>query len=106
MIYSVLTALAMFLITGELWAGVAGFFAGMVATGYFHSRAGEVIKKRGGVADARVIKQVSYNTEGEKAMPEDEEYTVLVRYRNGEKFRYILRGDTALFAKLRPYLSN
>ncbi|MBE6677401.1 MAG: hypothetical protein E7597_01220 [Ruminococcaceae bacterium] len=106
MIYSVLTALAMFLLTGELWAGVAGFFAGIVATRYLRSRVGEIIEKRGGVADARVIKQVCYNNDGERALPEDKEYTVLVRYRNGERFKYTLRGDAVLFNKLRPYISN
>ena len=106
MIYSVLTGIGMFLITGKIWAGLFGLCAGMLATRYFRERVSAVIEKRGGVAEARVLKQVCYNNEGEKALPEDSEYTVLVRYRNGERLKYTLRGDAALFMKLRPYISN
>lgn len=103
---SVLTGIAMLLLTGKVWAGLFGLCAGIIVTRYFRERVGAVIEKRGGVAEARVLRQVCYNNEGEKATPEDKEYTVLVQYRNGERLKYTLRGDTALFMKLRPYISN
>ncbi len=106
MIYSILTAIALFLLTGKVWAGIFGLCIGAVATGYFRRKAGAVIERKGGVEDARVLKQVSYNAEGKRPLPEDSEYTVLVKYKNGEKLRYILRGDTVMFRKLRPYFNN
>lgn len=106
MIYSVLTGLALLLLTGNIWAGMFGLSAGIIAAAYFRSKVGMVIEKRGGVAEARVLKQICYNKDGEDALPEDKEYTLLVKYRNGERFKYTLRGNAALFLKLRPYISN
>ncbi len=106
MIYCVLTGLAMLLLTGNLWAGLFGLCAGAVATRYFRDRVSVIIEKRGGVANARILKQVCYNNDGKRVLPEDREYTILVCYRNGERLKYTLRGDAALFMKLRPYISN
>lgn len=106
MIYSVLTAIAAFLLSGNVWAGIFGLAVGAVATRLLRDRAEEEIEKRGGVEDARVLKQVCYSDGGRRPRAEDREYTVLVRYRNGERYRYTLRGNTALFSKLRPYLGN
>lgn len=101
MFYSVLTAIAAFLLSGKLWVAFLGFILGALTTGFCRRRIGRVLEGRGGVADARVLKQICYSNDNG---PEDKEYTVLVRFRNGERFRYILRGDGVLFNKLLPYL--
>ncbi|MBQ4648538.1 MAG: hypothetical protein IJB76_05190 [Clostridia bacterium] len=106
MVYSVLTGLALFLLSGKLWAGVLGLFIGAAATRFFRRRVVAFINKKGGVSDVKVLKQVCHDCQDERAMPEDREYTVLVRYGNGEKYKYTMRGDTALFSQLRPYITN
>lgn len=106
MIYCVLTALGAFLLSGKLWLAVPGFVVGVVLTRYFRGRVGEIIEKRGGVETAKVLRRVCYSDDGTPARAGDNEYTVLVKFRNGERYKYVLRGDTALFCKLRPYISN
>lgn len=104
MVYSVLTSLGAFLLTGKISAAIFGLAVGVILTRFFRSKAGDVIDKRGGVEDAKVIKRVCYSDGGAAAKAGDREYTLLVTYRNGERYRYVLRGDDALFFKLRPYI--
>lgn len=106
MFYCVLAGLLAMLLGGKIWLGVIGFFAGVLVTRLFRKRAGYFISKRGGVERAKVIREVSYSEDGESPKAEDREYTLLVNYRNGERLRYIVHGDGAIFKELKPYIAN
>lgn len=106
MFYCILTGLLTFLLWGKVWLGVIGFLAGVLVTRLYRSRAAYFINKRGGVEKARVLKEVSYSEDGRYPKAEDKEYTLLVNFRNGERLRYIVHGDGAIYRELKSYIAN
>jgi len=106
MFYCVLAGFIALLISGKTWLSFAAMAVVGMAVIMLKSHGEELIKKRGGVAYAKILGKVCYKDIGSAPNPRYTEYTVLVHYRNGEKVRYVLSGDQALFKALRPYLAK
>ncbi len=104
MFYCVLTGFAVLLISGKAWLCFVGMAMAYLVLLVINQYAEGSIKKRGGVESASLVDCVSYKGGGRDALYT--EYTVLVRFKNGEKKRYVLNGDQAFFRVLRPYFEN
>lgn len=104
MFYCVLTGFISLLISGKAWISFATMAVAGLAVIMLKSRSEEILKRYGGVTNAKVISSVCYGSN--HTSPRYTEYTVLVSYRNGNRVRYTLSPDQALFKALRPYIGK
>lgn len=104
MLYCVLTGFIALLISGKAWIAFATMAVAGLGVVILKSRNEEIMKRYGGVTGAEVISSVCYGTP--KGDTRYTEYTVLVSYRNGNRVRYTLTPEQALFKALSPYMSR
>lgn len=104
MFYCILTGFAALLISGKVWLSLIAMVLAWLVLTVVKGYAEDSVKKRGGIESASVLDCVSYKDKGGVVDPTYTEYTVLVRYRNGEKARYVLNGNQAFFKVLKPYI--
>ena len=106
MFYCVLTGFAVLLISGKAWLSlsvmVVFFMGSLVLRGWTEGQ----VRRRGGIKSARLLECTSYNNSEGIVNPAHTEYTVLVKYRNGQKARYVLNGNQTFFKMLIPYIGN
>lgn len=106
MFYCILTGFAALLLSGNIALCIVSMVLAWLVVTVVRGYAEKSIKRRGGVESAALLDCVSYKGKDGRLNPTYTEYTVLVRYRNGEKARYVLNGDQAFFKALRPYISG
>lgn len=104
MFYCILTGFTVLLLSGNVALCIASMALAWLVLVVVRGYAENSIKRRGGVESASLLDCVSYKSKNGRTDPTYTEYTVLVRYRNGEKARYVLNGDQAFFKALRPYI--
>lgn len=101
----ILAGISVLLLGGKWWLclmAVALMAAGMII---YRRRLPRSIEKQGGIKTVRVLDRVSYCKEGCRPKAADTEYTVLVRYGNGQNVRYTLCADSAFFSVIKPYIA-
>lgn len=106
MFYCILTGFAVLLISGEVWLSLVSMVLAWLVLAMIKGYAEDRVKRRGGIESARVLGCTGYNDKKGVIDPAYTEYTVLVKYRNGEKARYVLNGNQAFFKVLKPYIRS
>ncbi len=105
MFYCILAALSVLLLGGSWWLSVLAAVAMAVCAFLYRERLPVSIKKQGGIKSVSVLDRISYCKEGTRPKAADTEYTVLVRYGNGQNIRYTLCADSAFFCAIKPYIA-
>ncbi len=106
MLYCILTGFAVLLISGKVWLSLVTMVLAWLVLAMIKGYVKEMVERRGGIESASVLNCVSYKDINGTIDPRYTEYTVLVKYRNGEKARYVLNSNQAFFKVLRPYISE
>lgn len=104
MFYCILTGFAVLLISGKAWLCFVAMVIARLALTVASEYAAGSVRRRGGIESASLLDCVSYKGRGGATDPVYTEYTVLVKFRNGERARYVLNGNQAFFKVLRPYI--
>ncbi len=101
----ILAGISVLLLGGSWWLSILAMIVMAGCTVLYRERLPISIKKQGGIKSVRVLDRISYCKEGEHPKAADTEYTVLVRYGNGQNIRYTLCADSAFFSALKPYIA-
>ncbi len=105
MFYCILAGISVLLLGGKWWLCVMAMGIMAACNILYRRRLPESLKKQGGIKSVSVLDRISYCKEGCRPKAADTEYTVLVRYGNGQNVRYTLCADSAFFSALKPYIA-
>ncbi len=102
----ILAGIAVLLLGGNGWLCMLAVIAMAAGAAYYRDYLPKTIKKQGGIKSVRVLDRVSYSKEGLRPKLSETQYTVLVRYGNGQNVRYKLSADSAMFKAIKPYIAE